>query len=307
MIFSIRSGFPYRFAFIGLLLLMAQGTSMQVFASDTQENRAGTPRSRYAASDGMRIHYLDTGKGAEALVFIHGWTCNVEFWRGQIPHFAARTRVIAVDLPGHGLSDRPERIEYSMDTFARAVEAVMTDAGVKRAVLVGHSMGTQVARQFYRRSPARTLAVVIVDGTLLPFASTEEMEKFVAPLRGPNYAETAAKFIDGMLLSTQTEALRQEIKTAMLSTPQHVAVGAWDGMIDEDIWVEDQIKVPVLAVLARSPFWPADNEQRFRRIAPTLDYEMMEGVSHFLMMDEPEKFNQSLSSFLARRKLLRQK
>jgi len=63
----------------------------------------------------------------EAIVLIHGWSCRLDYWRDQIPEFAKRTRVIAIDLPGHGQSDKPE-LTYSMDLFARAVDAVLRDA-----------------------------------------------------------------------------------------------------------------------------------------------------------------------------------
>src|SRR5438876_542984 len=108
---------------------------------------AADGESRYAkldlgpGKDRARVHYKSYGKGREALVLIHGWTCNLNYWREQIPDFAKRNRVIAIDLPGHGLSDKPQ-VAYSMDLFARAVEAVMRDAKVDWAVLVGHSMGT---------------------------------------------------------------------------------------------------------------------------------------------------------------------
>jgi pimeloyl-ACP methyl ester carboxylesterase len=78
--------------------------------------------------------------------------------------------VIALDLPGHGQSDKPQ-IAYTMDLFANAIDAVMRDAKVERAVLVGHSMGTPVARQFYRKYPQKTLAIVIVDGGLRLFGT----------------------------------------------------------------------------------------------------------------------------------------
>ena len=56
-----------------------------------------------------------------------------------------------------------------------------------------------------------------------------------------------------------------------------------------------------------SPFWPPDNEQFFRKLAPELDYRMWDGVSHFLMMDKPDEFNRTLAEFVAGRKLLRLK
>jgi pimeloyl-ACP methyl ester carboxylesterase len=77
-----------------------------------------------------------------------------------------------------------------------------------------------------------------------------------------------------------------------------------DGMGDEKIWTNDQIKVPVLAVMAQSPAWKPDEEQFFRSIAPNLEFQMWTGVSHFLMMDRPKEFNEAVSKFIANKKLL---
>ena len=84
----------------------------------------------------------------------------MNFWRMQVPAFETKSRVIAIDLPGHGRSDKPQ-IDYTMDLFARAIDAVLRDAKVDRAVLVGHSMGVPVVRQFYRKYPEKTRALVI--------------------------------------------------------------------------------------------------------------------------------------------------
>src|ERR1043166_9921850 len=124
--------------------------------------------SRFAKLDDASIHYINYGKGDEALILIHGWTQNADAWRDNISDLAKRNRVIVIELPGHGASDKPQTT-YSMEYFARAVDAVMRDAKIKRAVLVGHSMGTPVARQFYRKFPEKTLAIVVVDGSLRPF------------------------------------------------------------------------------------------------------------------------------------------
>jgi len=137
-------------------------------------NKSANGESHFTTLDGARIHYVNYGKGSEALVLIHGWTMNLDSWRDQVSDFAKRNRVIVIELPGHGQSDKPQ-ITYSMDLFARAVDAVLRDAKVKRAVLVGHSMGTPVARQFYRKYPAQTLAIVIVDGALRPFFADERL------------------------------------------------------------------------------------------------------------------------------------
>ncbi len=258
--------------------------------------------SHFATLDGMKVHYESQGTGREAVVFVHGWTCDLTFWKAQVPALAPKTRVIAIDLPGHGKSDAP-KTTYSMDLFAKAVDAVMRDAGVDRAVLVGHSMGTPVIRQFYRRYPAKTLGLVIVDGALLPYADHATMEKMIAPMREPSYPEVAAKMVDGMVAPMKDASAREAVKAVMLATPQHVAVSAMEGMADDAIWQKDPIKVPVLAIMAKQPFYPADMEANYRSIAPELEFHMWEGVSHFLMVDDPTRFNDTLTAFLAKRKL----
>jgi pimeloyl-ACP methyl ester carboxylesterase len=163
-----------------------------------------------------------------------------------------------------------------------------------------------VVRQFYRKFPEKTLGLVFVDGGLWPFAPRAAMEQFVAPMRA-NYQQAAAQMVEGMVQPMLSAALREEVKATMLATPPHVAVSAMEGMMDESLWKEDPVKVPALAVVARSPFWAADAEQRFKKVAPLLDYRMWDGVSHFLMMDKPAEFNREVADFLSRRKLLRQK
>lgn len=275
-----------------------------LFALVLASASVGAAQEKYARLDGNKIHYVSEGKGNDAIVLVHGWTCNLTHWRDQISGLSKRARVIALDLPGHGLSDKPE-IKYDMDLFAAAIDAVMKDAGVERAVLVGHSMGTPVVRQFYRKYPQKTLALVIVDGALRPFGTKEQREQFMAPLRGPKYKEVGAQMFSGMA-ATLSEADKQRVKSSFLSTPQHVIVSAMDTMGDESIYGTDKINVPVLAILAKSPFWQADTEQFFRSLAPDLDYQMWDGVSHFLFMDKPKEFNAAVIAFVDKKKLLKQ-
>src|ERR1043165_4453832 len=165
--------------------------------------------SKFAKLDGARVHYLNYGRGNEARVRIHGCSQNADAWRDNVTNLARRARVIVVELRCHGQSDKPEaqgqderaKSEssnyslYSMDHFARAVDAVMRDAKVKRAVLVGHSMGTPIARQFYRKYPEKTLAIVIVDGSLRPFGDKAVMDQMMKGFRGPQYRDVVNQML----------------------------------------------------------------------------------------------------------------
>jgi len=192
-----------------------------------------------------------------------------------------------------------------MDLFARAVEAVRAEAGAERLMLVGHSMGTPVIRQFYRRYPNKTRALVIVDGSLRPFSNLEQMKQFIEPLRGPNYKERAEMIIGGISQAVKDKKTQEEIRTAMMSAPQHVMVGAMDAMMDDAIWKQDKINAPTLAVMAKQPQWNDEYEKYVRELVPGVDYQMWEGVSHFLMMDEPQKFNDTVLAFLKKNKLVK--
>jgi len=261
------------------------------------------PESRWAKLDGNKVHYYDIGdrKAKSAIVFVHGWTCNADFWKESFNAFPGK-RVIALDLPGHGQSDKP-KVTYSMEYFARSIDAVMKEAGVEKAVLVGHSMGTPVAREFYRMHPERTLGIVIVDGALKTFFPKAAGDQFIGQMKA-DYKGSSTKFVEGMASIIKDEAIRKFVSDSMLSTPDYVGIGAMEGMNDEKIWKEDKINVPVLAIMAPSPFWPANVKEIFTSIAPNIDFQMWSGVSHFLFMEKPREFNNAVEAFISRNKLL---
>src|SRR5205809_660617 len=101
-------------AIIGIVLLVA--------LASIASGQSPAPRSRLAKFEDHKVHYYDVGgKQDKALIFIHGWTCNADFWKDSYSAFP-HLRVIAIDLPGHGQSDKPQA-DYSMAFFARSIEA----------------------------------------------------------------------------------------------------------------------------------------------------------------------------------------
>jgi len=275
-----------------LLLVMAPATAL---AKDGD--------SKFATLDGAKIHYKSYGEGSSAFVLVHGWSSNLEAWGYQIPELAKRARVIALDLPGHGQSDKPQ-LAYTMDHFAAAVDAVMKDAKVEKAVLLGHSMGTPVVRQFFRKYPQKTLAIVIVDGGLRPFGDKAMRDNFVNMFRTPAYKEAGTQMF-GQMMPVASAEEKEKALASFRNTPQHVLVSAMESMNQEALYGTDQIKVPVLAILAKSPVWPADTEQFLKSLAPDLEFIMLEGVDHFLHQEKPKEFNDAVIAFVDKKKLLK--
>lgn len=258
--------------------------------------------SRYARVDGVRVHYKSVGTGPRAVVLVHGWACDLQFWRRQVPDLAARTRVLALDLPGHGLSDKPER-EYSMAFLGRAVAAVLADAGADEAALVGHSMGALVARQALDSDPRRVRTLVLADGSLRPYFKTaEEGRRFREPFQAdyPAALRGAIRFLsEGM-----RPADREWVEAHMLATPRHVALSAQESMHDPASYPTGRVGVPIGAVMARSEHWQG-YEAFLRGLSPRVDYRELAGVSHFLMIDDPPAFNAALLGVLEAQGFLR--
>jgi pimeloyl-ACP methyl ester carboxylesterase len=264
---------------------------------------AAEPVSAFAAFEGKQVHYLDTGGAGLAIVLVHGWASDSRVWQAQIKSLARRARVIAVDLPGHGQSQAPDS-EFSMDLFAKATAAVMDQAGVERAVLVGHSNGTPVIRQFYRHFPGRTHALVAVDGALKQMLSDEIVEQMRPRLSEDKFRDTVAAMIDSMPGDGLTAAARAEIKTMAVAQPHAAVLGGMLAAADAKIWQPDPIDAPLLLILAQQPSWSEEYLAFVKELAPNAEVHILPGASHFIMVERPDEFDSLLLAFLEKNKLL---
>ena len=254
---------------------------------------AATGGIQAASVDGLEIHSTVEGSGP-TIVFVHGWTCNTSSWRGQVPAFAEDYRVVTLDLPGHGQSEAPAESDFSMALFARAVEAVREEVGADEIVLVGHSMGGPVIRQYALMYPDRVAGLVAVDGPI-------DLRGLGAAFGGtiPEVTlEMRETMIRGMFVPETPAELQEHILEMMLGAPAETASGAMAAMFDPAIRTDDVIGAPVLAVVAGTAELP--DVATVREIAPDFEATRVEGTGHFLMMEKPEEFNRLLAGFLDR-------
>lgn len=115
---------------------------------------------RYDISvDGIRLHVAEAGDGP-AMVLLHGLTATHYNWEHTIAAFADRWRVIAPDLPGHGRSAKPDA-PYTIDFYAGVVRSLGRALGVQDAVVIGNSLGGQIAIELALSYPAWTRALVL--------------------------------------------------------------------------------------------------------------------------------------------------
>lgn len=307
-----RAMHPSRFhhAPVAVVLLAFVAVLLAGCGSLTGRSRAerslSETQTRYARVGTNRVYYASVGRAPPTIVFVHGWAGHGGVWREQVPVLATRARLILIDLPGHGQSDQPP-VDYTLDFLARAVVAVLTDARVDRAVLVGHSMGAAVICRVYAQAPEKVAALVAVEGALRrPALTQEQIERWVGPYRTPEYREHATRFIHSMFPRPGTEALRDEVCAEMLRTPPHVMRSTLENLVDpaQPDWDLKRVEVPVAVLNAPNPRWTADYEDYVRSLSPRTAYRIIDGAGHFLMLEKPAAFNAALLAVLRQFELI---
>lgn len=258
-------------------------------------------RSLYAGPAGARVHYVSWGESDRAIVLIHGWSGDTSFWDAQVPALAKRYRVIAVDMPGFGLSDKPD-ITYDVPALARGVGLVLAEAGVGKAVLVGHSMAFAVALTVAAEHPERAAGVVSVDGgvfaPVLDERSREQFAGLVAGVRGPDHDAA----ITGMLASFSDKlkpAARKRVFARILAADPRVAASAIENLPLAPLWqpVTGRSPLPVLGLYAAKeaatlhvPEWL---ESRFA----TVHLTTWNDVDHWPQIEHPARVNAAILVF----------
>jgi len=246
------------------------------------------------APDGVEIHYEAAGSGEPALVFVHCWSCDRSYWRAQTDHFAASHRVVAVDLGGHGESGLGRK-DWTMAAFGADVRAVVEALGLRKVVLVGHSMGGHVVVEAAKLMPDRVAALVLVDTfeDVDSHMSDEQLQTFLAPMRADFRGTTEAWVRKYLFVGRSDPKLADRIARDMAAGPPEVGLSAMVNIrhYDEGAGLA-AVKAPVRMINA--DLFPT-NLEAARKHKPDLSLAVMPGVGHFLMMEQPDEFNHLLA------------
>lgn len=123
----------------------------------------GTPHDRYIHVGQTRARYWAAGDQGSPIILIHGIGQYVEHWKSAISALAAHHQVFAVDLPGHGKTDKPLDFSYTINDLSQIVKDFMSTLGIKKAHIVGHSLGGMVGVRLVVRETAAVDKLVLVN------------------------------------------------------------------------------------------------------------------------------------------------
>ena len=241
--------------------------------------------------DGVHIDYRVWGHGEPAVVLIHGWSCDENYWSAQVEALKAKYTVVGINLAGHGASER-NRSDWSMGNYGEDVATVVRQLQNRQIVLVGHSMGADVALEATRRIGDRVIGIIAVDSLKsigLPPMKPQEIERQLAPFRD-HFIEATRDYVTRTMFAKGADpAFVQKVAYDMSLEPPQVAVPSLQSLLAMDFTtLLPDIHVPVYAI--NSDLSPTD-ETRIRKSLPKFKADVLDHTGHFLMMEVPQRFN----------------
>lgn len=119
------------------------------------------PKDRFITIQGIKTRYWDVGRGTKTLVLLHGYTGAILNFAGNIDGFAKEYRVVALDLPGHGETEKPD-VSYTYDFFTAFIKDFFQALGIDKMILVGHSMGAIISLFYIIANPFEVEKMVLI-------------------------------------------------------------------------------------------------------------------------------------------------
>jgi pimeloyl-ACP methyl ester carboxylesterase len=267
--------------------------------------------------DGTAVKYADIGSGErEPIVFVHGLGGQWQNWLENMPRAAQERRVIALDLPGFGLSPMP-RDEITISGYGRTVEALVDRLGLGRVDIVGNSMGGYIGAEVAIQFPQR------VDQLLLVSA---------AGITSANLAHAPILTLGRVATAIATYTAAQDRRLAARPKSRHAAlqfVARHPSRLKPDLAYEGffkgtgkpgftpalqaslnydfrdrlpEISVPTLIVWGeKDSIIPVKDADEFERLIPDSRKVVMKDTGHISMAERPETFNDLMMAFLAER------
>jgi pimeloyl-ACP methyl ester carboxylesterase len=267
---------------------------------------------------GQRVSYHRQGEGP-VILLIHGITSSSRTWRAVMDGLAERHTVVAPDLLGHGRSGKP-RGDYSLGAYASGLRDLLAILELPSATVVGHSLGGGIAMQFAYQFPERLERLVLIDSgglgeevSLALRAATLPGAELVLPLMFSPFTRRAGRALGGVLGrlglegSANLRGVVEGVDSLGDADARRAFVHTARSVIDprgQRVDATDRLylseEVPTMLVWgARDRIIPPEHGRRAHELMPHSRFEVFPGAGHFPFNDDPARFVEVLSDFIA--------
>jgi haloalkane dehalogenase len=273
-----------------------------------------SPVQTLTLDDGTTLGYRELGSGP-AVVLLHGWPTSSYLWRHVTPALAASNRVLALDMPGFGASDKPAGSRYDFGQFEAALDGFLAGVGVgpdEPIGIVGHDLGGPIAVHWMLSRPGRVSRLALLNTLLYPEFSEAVVEfvmEFLAPdSRAHRVSDAGLREVMDLGI-TDPALVTDDLMAAVLapfSTPEareslaDAAIGLAPAGFEEIAAGLSSIDVPVRVVYGEDDKVLPDVAETFTRLAkdvPHTEVTVVPGCGHFIPEQNPTAVTSALAPF----------
>lgn len=262
----------------------------------------------FETPDGTKLFFQKEGKGDPSFLFIHNLGGDHHVFSEQFKHFQRYGKVLTLDLRGHGQSDKPDG-DYTIELFANDLAALCLGTGYRNCVVMGSSIGGNIALELGNRYPDLVSAVVLLDSGLFLETDTAKMVESYQKKILENTSEALEEILAGSCLGT--DRCRTLLEKSYAKVPPHVWNSAFESLIAWDKRAKEHVlgcKTHMLYIEASSP--SADRSgfadlETFASYRPQLVTGKTVGSGHYPSLEVPEQVNAMVEKFLHMKGILR--
>ncbi len=247
---------------------------------------------KFVKANGLVIHYLDQGpRDGQPLVFINSLGCDFRIWTEVAELLAPDFRIVVYDKRGHGLSEAgPDKND--MADYASDLAALLEVVGVRRATIVGLSIGGLIAQEFYRQRPERVGALVLCD-TVAKIGTDEVWDQRMGEVQRGGIEVLADSTLERWFTAhfrARRSAELAGMRAMLTRTPKQGYLAACGALKRADLRpYAGRIKAPTLCLVGdQDGSTPVNVVKETAALIPGSRFEIIEGAGHLPNVEKPE-------------------
>ncbi|MBI3801171.1 MAG: alpha/beta hydrolase [Deltaproteobacteria bacterium] len=273
------------------------------------------PDKKYVNINGVSLHYEQEGLG-RPLIFLHGIPTNYLLWRGITPALTYGNTIYNLDLMGFGLSEKPQNLTYSLDTYVGQLGKLIENFHLDNPILVGHDIGGTIVAIYALRNPGKVRKLILMDAPLYsaapPFTAYGIMVRLLRTkgignlLTGDWFLK---RFLRGGVVTQEhmTDAILNDYlkpyhddpgaRTALLKSVRELNLRP---VLENEVQPNlGKIQVPTLIVWgADDPYVPLELSKKLKDDIKTSELYVVLQSGHYVQEERPEDVRAEMKEFI---------